>query len=114
MITKENFFLACLLFSVSASTWDAFASFEKDPLKETQSETVPVTEELLTREGEPGPASPTYPMADTSRFLVKTPYENVDKYEGYEEEEDTEHFWNRWFFWKKKPSGKASEPLENK
>ena len=44
----------------------ASASFEEDPVKDTQSKIVPVTQELLTREGEPGPASPSFKMSDTS------------------------------------------------
>ena len=58
-----------------------FASIEdKDPIKDTQTRAVPVTQELLTREGEPGPASPTYKMqGETSKFLVKKPYDQVEK-----------------------------------
>jgi hypothetical protein len=95
---------------------NAFAGFEKDPLKETQSDTVPVTEELLTREGQAGPASPTYPMADTSGFLVQMPYEKAEEYRaGEEEKEFSRHFWDRWFFWRRDDQQKeTSEPIENK
>jgi hypothetical protein len=82
-------------------TDNSLAGFDKDPLKDTQSDAVPVTEELLKREGQAGPASPTYPMVDTSGFLVKMPYGKAEEYETNDEKESSDHFWNRWFFWKK-------------
>ncbi len=107
---------AFLIFCSCLVIGSAWAGFDKDPLKETQSDAVPVTEELLTREGQAGPASPTYPMADTSGFLVQMPYEKADEYRaGEEEEESSDHFWNRWFFWKKDDKQKETlEPIENK
>ncbi|MBI1977910.1 MAG: hypothetical protein HYS55_04075 [Candidatus Omnitrophica bacterium] len=93
------------------------ASFDRDPIEETQTKVVPVTQELLTREGEPGPASPTYKVSDTARFLVKKPYEEVEKSilddlsgeeEGVVSEED-------WFSWdEEEGSPILSEPIENK
>ena len=106
------FFVFCLHLIAT----DARAGFDKDPLKETQSGSVPVTEELLTKEGQSGPASPTYPMADTSHFLVKSPYGKAEEYRTDDEErESSDHFWNRWFFWKKnEKQQEMREPIENK
>ena len=52
---------------------------EKDHIGATQTEGVPVTSELLNREGEPGPASPSFKMLDTSKFLLKKPYQEAEK-----------------------------------
>ena len=109
-----------IVFAFSIFCWglivaNAFAGFDKDPLKETQSAAVPVTEELLTREGQAGPASPTYPMADTSGFLVQMPYEKAEEYRADGEKEESSHFWDRWFFWRKdEKEAKITEPIENK
>ena len=104
-------FIVCSHLIVGSS----FAGFDKAPLKETQSDTVPVTEELLTREGQAGPASPTYPMADTSGFLVQMPYEKAEEYRADGEKEESSHFWDRWFFWRKdEKEAKITEPIENK
>jgi len=92
------------------------ASFEKDPIKETQSKTVPVTEELLTREGDVGPASPSFKMKDTERFLVKKPYGEVDQgvvAESSEDEYSTD-WWEDWFSWEGGVSGDFSEPVDKK
>ena len=106
------FLLICCFYLMVGNAW---AGFDKDPLKETQTDAVPVTEELLTKEGQSGPASPTYPMADTSRFLVKSPYGKAEEYRTDEEEESSGHFWNRWFFWKKgEKREETPEPVENK
>lgn len=95
----------------------ARASYEEDPVKTTQSNTVPVTDELLTREGEPGPASPTFKMSDTSGFLVKKPYEEAednmldDKFE----EGSSSAWWDDWFFWEgDDESNPTSEPVDKK
>lgn len=92
------------------------ASFEEDPIKATQSKIVPVTKELLTREGEPGPASPTYKIPDTSGFLVKKPYREVDK-----EKLDRKirgapsDLWDDWLFLEDVPGGdSSSEPIDEK
>ena len=82
---KSPIFVGAILFLILCLVCFSqlgLASFDdEDPVKATQSKVVPVTKELLTREGEPGPASPTYKMSDTSRFLVKKPYQKVDKEE---------------------------------
>ena len=91
-----------------------WAGFDQDPIAETRSDAVPVTEESLKREGQAGPASPTYPMADTSGFLVKVPYEKAGEGEVDDKEASSDHFWDRWFFWKKnEKSAEISEPIEN-
>jgi len=92
---------------------------EKDPIGNTQSGVVPVTEELLTREGEPGPASPSFKMADTFRFLVKKPYEEVEKYMLGEmikpEEERLDSSWDDWFLGEEKGGNTSvSEPIDKK
>ena len=94
-----------------------FASFEEDPIRKTQTKVVPVTEELLKREGEPGPASPSFKMADTSGFLVKEPYDQVEeeKRESELKEDDSSILEDDWFSWKEEAdSSFSSEPIENK
>jgi hypothetical protein len=110
LTTFSVFFIVCSCLTAGHLS----AGFDKDPLKETQSNTVPVTEELLTREGQPAPASPTYPLVDTSGFLVKMPYGKAEEYRANDEAESSDHFWNRWFFWKKdQKQREITEPIEN-
>ena len=93
----------------------SFASFDdKDPISATQSNAVPVTDELLNRDGEPGPASPTFKMSDTSSFLVKKPYQLVDKYDLSQPiEESASTLWDDWFFLEEKSQGEPSaEPID--
>jgi len=92
---------------------------EKDPIGNTQTGVVPVTKELLTREGEPGPASPTFKMDNTSDFLVKKPYEEVEKYikgEAVEAEgESSDSLWDNWFLEEEgSKSTSVSEPVDKK
>ena len=89
-----NFFF---LLWMTAFMTNSFASYEKDPIKATQTKEVPVTKELLNREGEQGPASPSFKMESADRFLVKKPYEKVETGESGELEEETSHWWQDWF-----------------
>src|SRR3989338_2288038 len=85
-------------------TETGLASFKRDPIEETQTRPIPVTEELLTREGELGPASPTYKMeGETANFLVKKPYEEAEtEYLGeLSNGEETSSLSDEWFFWDK-------------
>ena len=70
---------------------------EKEPIRSTQSDAVPVTEELLKREGDLGPASPTFKMSDTSKFMVKRPYEKGEEGGEKAEEEKGKSWWENWF-----------------
>lgn len=105
-----------LIFFFTGFSKLALSSFDEDPIKATQSKVVPVTEELLTREGEPGPASPTYKMIDTSGFLVKKPYEEAEKKEAIQRmREATPDLWSDWFFWEaESEEGSFLEPVEEK
>ena len=97
-VFKRRFFFLVLFGICYANI--VMASFEKDPIKATQSNVVPVTEELLTREGELGPASPSFKMSDSSLFLVKKPYEMVERNELEALKEDTSSaVLDDWFFW---------------
>ena len=105
-----------LIFCFTGFSRLAMSSFDEDPVKATQSKVVAVTEELLTREGEPGPASPTYKMWDTSLFLVKKPYEEAEKKEMIQRmKEATPDLWNDWFFWEvESENDSILEPVEEK
>jgi hypothetical protein len=87
-----------LLMSVLLKGHHALADFEEDPIKKTESNVVAVTRELLEREGDVGPASPTIKMHDTSRFLVKEPYHDVDDEVGDDSATMKRPWWHRWFF----------------
>ena len=91
-----------LLFYLVCPVQLGLAGYEKDPVKTTQSNTVAVTEELLTREGELQPASPTFKMPDTARFLVKKPYQKMEtKQVNQPSEESSSNNWeDEWFSWK--------------
>ncbi len=125
----RKWFLKCVLFSFLFFHFLGIHQFsiagreqEKDPIGNTQSGVVPVTKELLTREGELGPASPTFKMDDTSRFLVKKPYEEVEKYmigEVAESEgESTDTLWDDWFLGEEENrstfTSESSEPIDKK
>ena len=94
----------------------AAASYEKDPVAATQSNVVPVTEELLNREGEPGPASPSFKMSDTARFLVKKPYQLADEeVTGKIQGGFPSDLWDdRFFSEENDKSSSASEPIDKK
>lgn len=75
---------------------------EKDPVKRTQTDPVPVTEELLKRESETGPASPSFKMKDTSTFMVEKPYEDQEQEELLDKTSDSEtdfsaENWDDWW-----------------
>ncbi len=89
----------------------AFVSFlnvsaidQRDPIKETQTTPVLVTDELLNREGgEPGPASPSFKLKDSADFFSREPYgpeEESAEIKG-EESEEPEEFGEDWLFWEK-------------
>ncbi len=76
------------------------ASFERNPVKETQSNVVPVTEEMLNREGQLGPASPTFKIQDTAKFMVKKPInESAEPDDKIGKEEEKGSWWDQWFSW---------------
>lgn len=96
--------IVILLFLLILQTAILFAAYEKDPIKATQTNPVPVTEELLTRESEPGPASPTFKMKDTSGFMARKPYEEEreawlaeEMVESLPEDEFSDEDWDQWF-----------------
>ena len=95
-----------------------FASIDKkDPIGDTQTKAVPITQELLTREGEPGPASPTYKMQDTAKFLVKKPYDQAEEeYLGGSQEGDQDSaLLDEWFSWDEKEAATSEmEPVDKK
>ena len=98
---------ACLFFVPALGR----ATYDDDPVKSTQSKVVPVTKELLEREGELGPASPTYKMSDTSGFLVKKPYEEAEIEDLAKSLSMTaEEGWEDWFSWGKHEE--EEEPME--
>ena len=93
-----------LLFLFIFHTAVLFAAYEKDPIKATQTNPVPVTEELLSRESDVGPASPTFKMKDTSGFMARKLYEEEsetwledESVETGLEEELSDEDWDHWF-----------------
>lgn len=87
--------LFILILLVAADTSSSYGDFKRNPIKETQTEPVPVTEELLTREYEQGPASPSFKMFDTtSGFFAKKPYNHILKAEFLEAELDSNTFFS--------------------
>ena len=107
---KTGFFFLCLVWYAGT----AAAYSEEDPVKKTQSDVVPVTEELLTREGQLGPASPSFKMADTSSFLIKKEYQEADEVWERDDllEEDSSEFGDDWLFWEDDELSLKSEPIE--
>lgn len=93
---------------------------EKDHISSTQSGVVLVTSELLNREGEPGPASPSFKMPDTAKFLVKKPYEeaeifNTDQTDNPEEENLLTDLPGEWFLeGENNKDAFTSEPIDRK
>ena len=81
------------------------AVYDDDPIKTTRASTVPVTEELVTKEGETAPASPTIRLYDTGLFFVKRPYDKVR--EEAEKIEDEKPWWQSWFFWLDEDQGEG-------
>ncbi|MBI4395200.1 MAG: hypothetical protein HY583_03275 [Candidatus Omnitrophica bacterium] len=114
----ENRFLLLFLGLISIAWYTSlsYAAYEKDPIKNTQSNVVPVTQELLTREGEPAPASPTFKMSDTSRFLVKEPYEVAEEAQELHhwDEESALSDWDSWFSWEEGDEGSSDGQLVDK
>lgn len=104
----KAFVTGCVLAFLMASFCFPARAFNRDPVKETQSEGVPVTDEMLKREGQAGPASPTFQMKDTAKFLVKTPLEEKTGDEAKEVvQEEKTNWWDEWFSWGgKKPKDK--------
>ncbi|OGW81000.1 MAG: hypothetical protein A3G33_01325 [Omnitrophica bacterium RIFCSPLOWO2_12_FULL_44_17] len=79
---------------------NGFGGFQRDLIKETQTEPVQVTEELLKRESETGPASPTFKMPDANQFLTDKPYEESQEEEVVtEKSEEKTKWWDKWFNW---------------
>lgn len=112
---KTTFILfVCLALKASFG----YGSFDRDPVKDTQTNPVAVTQELLTRDSETGPASPTFKMSDTSGFLVMKPYDLIPNQNFLEENSIEESgfdgdYWNDWF--ETETSGeKSTEALEEK
>jgi len=99
----------CFILGLTSGAGVSYAAYEKDPIKATQSKTVAVTEELLQREGDVGPATPTIKHKDTSEFLLKQPYEQAvnEVKEGLGE--GKEPWWESWFFWLDDGSEKAED-----
>jgi len=99
-------FLICFTF---APFGYAASIGEKEPIKETQTTPVPVTDELLNREGEPGPASPSFKFKDSADFFFPDPYltdEELEEVDGQRLEE-AEGLDEDWLFWEQE--GEDSE-----
>jgi hypothetical protein len=71
----------------------AQAAYEKEPIKGTKSDTVAVTEELLKKEGQSGPASPT------GQFLDQQPYKEPGSDKPGRARKAYVPWWKRWFYW---------------
>ena len=90
--------LVLCFFSCSVS----YGAFQRDPIKETQTDPIAVTQEFLTRESESGPASPSFKMNDTAIFFMKKPYDYIQNEELFEQDADQEagfvsDEWDDWF-----------------
>ena len=110
--TFRNLFLLYFILCLMTAAGGVSASFREDPIEATQSDVVLVTDELLTREGEPGPASPTFKISDTARFLVKKPYEYVEN-EDETLSGEASDLWEGWFSWGDQEEDLSiSEPLQ--
>jgi len=105
----QRYWILIILMVLVLPGYFAFAiSYEKEPIKKTQSNTVAVTDELLEREGQLGPASPTIKMASTSEFLVEKPYSKAEEEGEGKAGEIAKPWWERWFFW---AGDKKKEPF---
>lgn len=117
--TKFRTFGACLFLGLFAFLPFLCAASigEKEPIKETQTTPVPVTDELLNREGgQPGPASPSFKLKDSADFFSHEPYgldEELDEIQEAQEEEP-DPLEEDWLFWEKDeeiPEEPEPEPL---
>jgi len=97
--------LTLIAFIMVGST--AYAVYEKEPIKRTKSDAVAVTKELLEREGDVGPATPTIKMADTSVFLTEKPH-HAPTDDDEDQVSEEEPWWERWFFWMEDEEGSES------
>lgn len=80
-----------LLLVMTFNVPSSYCDFKRNPIKETQTDPVPVTEELLSREYDQGPASPSFKMPDTTAgFFAKKPFDHILKAEFLEAELDSE------------------------
>ncbi len=84
---------------------------KRDPIKETQTTPVPVTDELLNREGEPGPASPSFKLKDSADFFSREPAVSGDKLGDIKEEKQKEasSLGTDWLFWEKDKEGNQED-----
>lgn len=82
-------------------------SFKRNPIKDTQTQTVAVTEEMLKTEGQKGPASPTFKMEDSSKFLVQKPVQKAEEKTIEETAKSSSSWWDDWFTWKEEPKDEA-------
>ena len=77
--TKMIFELSAVLILISFNSSTVLAG-SGDPILETQSKAVPVTEETLKDEGRPGAPAPTFKLVhDTGIFFTKTPVETIEE-----------------------------------
>ncbi len=70
--------LACflLIYFLLNPRIEAGRELEREPIKNTQTDPVLVTEELLKRESESGPASPSFKIGDTTTgFFARKPFD---------------------------------------
>ena len=74
-------FLVLLVYLFACPQIEAGRELEKDPIKNTQTDPVLVTEDLLKKDSDRGPASPSFKIGDTSGFFSKKPYvkESIDE-----------------------------------
>jgi len=95
---KRTIRVFVVLMVISSVVW-AYGS--RDPILETQSKAVPVTEETLKDDAKPGAPAPTFKLVhDTGVFFVKPPVELLDK--------ESVKKWE----WAEAPAEEKSEPGE--
>jgi hypothetical protein len=71
-VIGSSIYLLAVLISISENA--GAGSFDKDPIVETQTKTVPVTEETLRNEPKAGAPAPTFRLiTDTGQFFVADP-----------------------------------------
>ena len=98
-VFSSTLFMLTLFFSVNG--WAS--RFDKDPITETQSGVVAVTEENIKDEGRPGAPAPTFKIVgNTDKFLTKDPLEEIVK-----EKENKEFGW--WFLPDEKETDKNND-----
>jgi hypothetical protein len=88
-----------ILVAVLMTQTDVSFAYDKDPVKSTQSDTVAVTDELLDREGQLGPASPTIKIPLITHFFSKTPFLNAEEEDESAAGEGDAPWWESWFQW---------------